>query len=304
MKVKSLMVLFLSLMMSSLWAQVSTTYVDLNSDSFVPLYDCNIYNNNRNQNLCRDLKKNRNVNFEYGGYAVNCSGLRNKVPQCQRLASELSHNAQSLIYCGDIGNRINQERCEVTKEAYSSGSFNDYSNNEGRADVSYDSSRYTRRGTVLTTQTTCNMNAYDVAIANWQTEKAEQERKGRRRAIIGVGVMIGGVILGASNDGTVRAVGEGMQIGGAVLTAWGLVEMDNAQSYYPHLNPYCQTNWVSETRRTVIERQECTTTRYSERDYYSSRYYYEVNCSTKRYVTFEEFSPWHDGYVTTSYSRY
>ncbi len=276
------------------YGQVYTYETDLSDRAHLPIYDCTIYSKSRNANLCRDLQKQQRPTFENYGYAVDCRTFSKKQNECLRLAQEISQNAPTLINCSNINNRINYRRCEVTKEAYTFGRFENFSENYAVDPLVYNSTVLTRNSEI-TTQTTCDMNAFDLAQANYALDKQEQQRRGRNRAILGAVVTVGGIILGASNDETTRNVGQGMQIGGRILTLWGLVEMADAHSYYPHLNPFCQTEWINERRMVVVESQQCVTTRYSQRNYYSSHYYYEVNCSSRRYVTFEEFSPWDSG---------
>ena len=107
---------------------------------------------------------------------------------------------------------------------------------------------------------------------------------------------IAGVILGGSNDGTTRTVGGLLQIGGVTLIALGLVDLASAGLSLPGRNSNCRDYYVSETRMVTYERQECRTTQWTEHGWGSSRSYYEVQCESHSYVTYEQdFQPWHSG---------
>jgi hypothetical protein len=255
-------------------AQSRTKSISLRDANYVPLYDCSIFRSSRDQRDCEDLARGENVRFENEGYAFNCYDLsRSRQSKCLVMATDILYNDRA-IEC----NRFD-DRCKATKAAYREGSFfNNY-----------------REEPVYRSTTTCDMAMYDRAHNNWSVRNEEQMRKGSKKATIGLITTIGGLLLSTSRNNTVSAIGTGVAIGGVFLTTWGLVEMIDAESTYPHLDSYCKTNWESERRTVIVERQECVTTRYSERGYNSSRYYYEVNCSNKRYVTFEEFEPWNEG---------
>lgn len=281
--------------------EAQVTYAKVVGDrSHVPLYDCEIFAHSRDRNKCHDLRRGENVRWENGGYAVSCYDLgRGRRESCLSLADNIIFD-NSRIDCSFLrGDREDQRRCEITKRAYFDGRFYDRG-------VSRDT--HVTTTTVVTNtysnRTTCDTRAYDRALENWRVRKEEQRKKGQTRAAVGIATTIGGIILGASNDRTAQDIGRGLTVGGVLLTSWGMVEMIDADNSYPHLDPYCRTSWTSETRRVVVERQECMTTRYSEQNRYSSRYYYEVTCQNKRYVTFEEFSPWERGQEVTYYYRY
>ena len=283
-------------------AQTRTYYKDLSDRAHVPLYDCEIYSSSRDRNKCMDLKRGESVRWENDGYAVSCYDLsRARRDSCLNLAEDLTFNVHRMIDCSSIRDRESQRQCEITKLAYFEGRFHD----RGSDRVTRPPQTTTTTTTIISngpgysTRTTCDMNAYDRAVDRWRIKKEEQRKKGQTKTAVGVVATIGGIILSGSGNRTTSTIGQGLAIGGVLLTTWGLVEMIDADISYPHLDPYCQTDWIKETRMVVVERQECVTTRYSERNRYSSRYYYEVNCSNKRYVTFEEFSPWDRGSVVT-----
>lgn len=310
MKAIYLLILFVSTLVQ---AQTRTEYKDLSDRAHIPLYDCSIYSNARHQARCNDLKLGEYIRFENGGYAVSCYDLsRSRQHVCLRLADELFFNAATMLNCDYIRDAVAARQCQITKLGYFEGKFYDRGSDrreERRYDRydGYGNSSSTTTTTVIkdepvyTTRTTCDVNSYDRALENWRIRKEEQRKKGQTRAAVGVLTTIGGIILSGSNNRTTRTIGQGLTIGGVFLTTWGLVEMIDADASYPHMDPYCKTSWVSEQRMVVIEEQQCVTTRYSENNRYSSRYYYEVNCSNKRYVTFEEFRPWNEGRTITTY---
>ena len=290
-------------------AQTQTFYKDLSGRSDIPLYDCSIFARRNDQNLCDRLKSGRYMSFENGGYAVSCFNLDTRHRNnCLRLAEDLQFETDRRINCNNIyRDEISRRQCEITKLGYFEGRFHD------RGHRKTTPTRSTTTTTTTTTvisdrpvynsKTTCDVNSYNRAVDNWRIRKEEQRKKGQTRAAVGVIATIGGIILGNSNDRTVRTIGQGLTIGGVFLTTWGLVEMIDADITYPHMDPYCKTTWTQESRMVVIEEQQCMTTRHYDRNAYSSRYYYEVNCSNKRYVTFEEFRPWNEG-RTVSYYNY
>lgn len=309
MKAFSLLILFISTLVQ---AQTRTEYKDLSDRAHVPLYDCSIYANGRHQFRCNQLKQGEYFRFENGGYAVSCYDLsRSRQYECLKFAEELFYNAGDLINCDYIRDAVAARQCQITKLGYFDGKFYDRGSNrrDDRRYDNYNNSTSTttttttiiKDGPVYTSTTTCDVRSYDRALENWRIRKEEQRKKGQTRAAVGVLTTIGGIILSGSNNRTTRTIGQGLAIGGVFLTTWGLVEMIDADITYPHMDPYCQTTWVSEQRMVVIEEQQCVTTRYSENNRYSSRYYYEVNCSNKRYVTFEEFRPWNEGRTVTTY---
>jgi hypothetical protein len=310
---------FLMLMVSSLVnAQTRTEYKDLSDRAHVPLYDCSIFENQRDRTKCNDLKTGEYIRFENSGYAINCYDLsRSRQYMCLRFADEVLFNASSMINCDYIRDAVSARQCQITKLGYLEGRFSDrgsdrgsdrrYDNNNRGGSYSTSSSTTTTSSTVITNEpvytstTTCDVSSYDRALNGWRIRKEEQRKKGQTRAAVGVLTTIGGIILSGSNNRTTRTIGQGLTIGGVFLTTWGLVEMIDADMTYPHMDPYCKTTWVQEQRMVVIEEQQCVTTRYSENNRYSSRYYYEVNCSNKRYVTFEEFRPWNEGRAVSNY---
>lgn len=309
MKILFYAVLMVSTILSpdSTSAQTRTNYRDLSDRAQVPLYDCSIYSMRSDQNLCERLKDRRYYDFEQGGYAVSCYSLDYRQrQQCLRLAEELIFNAHQRIDCHNrYRNEVALRQCEITKLGYFEGRFHD--RGYGRSS-SHSTTTTTRSTTVISnepvysTTTTCDMNSYDRAVDRWRIKNEEQRKKGQTRAAVGVIATIGGIILGNSNDRTTRTIGQGLTIGGVFMTTWGLVDMIDADISYPHLDPYCKTTWVQESRMVVIEEQQCMTTRHYDRNAYGSRYYYEVNCSNRRYVTFEEFRPWNEGRRVSHYN--
>lgn len=276
-------------------AQTRTYFKDLSDRSFVPLYDCSIYASSRDREKCYDLSRGENVRFENEGYAVSCYDLsRSRRNSCLNLAENIFHDS-SRLQCGHLyRDREALRQCEITKLAYFEGRFQDNSRSRATTVI-------TRPVTTYRTETTCDVDGYDRAVDRWRERKEEQRKKGQTRAAVGIAATIGGIILSGSNDRGTRNLGAGLAVGGVLLTSWGLVEISDADMTYPHMDPYCKTNWTQETRMVVVERQECVTNRYSENTRFSSRYYYEVICSNKRYVTFEEFSPWERGRQVTYY---
>lgn len=304
MKAFALIILFVSTFAN---AQTRTEYRDLSDRAHVPLYDCSIFSSPRNQVRCQDLKAGEYIRFENGGYAFNCYDLsRSRQNSCLRFADELFFNAASMINCDYIRDPLAARQCQITKLGYFEGRFYDQGSDRGYRGGSSSTTTTTtttviRNEPVYTAQTTCDYSSYDRAVDRWRIKKEEQKKRGQVRAGVGVLTTIGGIILSGSNNRTTRTIGQGLTIGGVFLTTWGLVEMVDADISYPHLDPYCKTNWVQEQRMVVIEQQQCITTRYSENNRHSSRYYYEVNCSNKRYVTFEEFRPWNEGRAVSNY---
>ena len=280
-------------------AQTRTYSVDVSDRAHVPLYDCDIFSNNRDRSRCQDLARGENVRWDNDGYAINCYDLsRSRRDSCLTLAENIFYDNSRIDCRMTRRDRDSQRQCEIVKASYYDGRFQERGVTRSTTTV------VRRNGNTYTGTTTCDVNGYDRALENWRMRKEEQRKKGQTRAAVGIATTIGGIILSGSSDRGTRDLGTGLAIGGVLLTSWGMVEMADADASYPHLDPYCKTNWVQETRMVVVERQECMTTRYSERGRYSSRYYYETTCSNKRYVTFEEFSPWERGREVNYYYRY
>jgi hypothetical protein len=153
--------------------------------------------------------------------------------------------------------------------------------------TSYDSNTYLRE---------CGPDYFSESMDRWEIEKERQEKRGRKRAVIGSVIGIAGIILGSSNDGTTRTVGGLMQIGGVTLIALGLVDLASSSLSLPGRNSNCRDYYVSETRMVTYEEQECRTTQFTEHGWGSSRSYYEVQCESHTYVTYEQdFQPWQRG---------
>lgn len=257
---------------------------DLSERNYAPLYDCSIYADRSDRDNCNDVKKNQKYSFDNDGMTVDCldfkSSRRNK---CLDLADRAYMNS-SMFDC-ERTNRdaVSLKQCQTTQKGYTRGEF--------------------RKVTEIA-DNSCSEASYDRAMRIWQEKTEKQRKKAKTKATIGIFTTIGGIILGSSGDDTTRAIGNGLTVGGLALTTWGLLEMADADLSLPHLNPNCSNFFVHETRMVIVERRECVTTQYSEHSWGRSRSYYEVRCEDRRYVTFEDFSPWHDGRPTNYYYRY
>lgn len=300
---------FLATTFSS-FAQMRTEYVNLSRGEHVPLFNCDIYADYRDKGACNDIKRNERFRFENGGYAVNCydSFRGQRLDRCLELARLLIRGSADINCNRIMGDALDERQCEETRRAYRRGEFEGY-----RAPVVTTTTRYSTdtrvvsdvsSRNVIVTNNSCSSDYFDRAYDSWRIRNEEQRRRGQGRAVLGTAAAIGGLILRQSDNGVVSTIGTGVALGGTAIAAMGLVDMASSNMSLPHMNPICQQTYVTETRRVVVERQECVTTRYSEQTRHSSRYYYEVNCQNKRYVTFEEFKPWQSGTVVTSYYRY
>lgn len=141
----------------------------------------------------------------------------------------------------------------------------------------------------------CGPEAYDRSYNLWLNEKERLERRGRKRAI--GGLVLGGIgaILGGSNDGGTRVAGALLKISGGTLIALGMVDLADAKFSLPHTHPACRGYYVPEVRMVTYEREVCRTTRWTESRRGYSRSYYEINCRTRTFVTYEQdFRPWYD----------
>lgn len=289
---------FLLSLVAALPAFAQRDVVDLRDRSNVPLYDCSIFSDRRDREACIDLRRGRPISYEQGGYAVDCRSFRGR-PQrtCMRLAENVTFNAYAFDCYSSRG--IDRRRCENTQEGYQNGLL---TVRQPQAPIVTTTTVIDTRPEVTYVPNTCGPAAYDRAYSNWLSLREEQRRRGRDRAILGGVVAIGGLILGQSDSRTTRAIGDVMVIGGAFMTAHGLIEMDNAANFYPHLDAVCGGYYLKETRRVVVEERQCTSTRYTEHGWNSSRSYYEVNCENRRYVTYERFAPYENSsYVVTHY---
>jgi hypothetical protein len=287
-------------------AQVPTDYVDLSRRDHVPLFDCSILTGHRDERMCQSLTRRQRFDFNYQGYAVNCSnfrGNRHDLEDCYELAGSLLYNRNAIRcdrYQYDRRASRELEQCEITQRAYNEGHFRNLRVYEPpRRSTTTTTTTTVNRDVQTRTVTTCQATNYDDAYRRWDDQRREvQASNGRRNAVVGVGTAVVGTILRGSNNGTARTIGAGLQIGGAVLATYGLVQIVDASEPLPHM--VCSQNYITETRMVTVERQQCETTRYTDR--YSNRYYYEVRCETERFVTFEEFDPWRNGRTVTTTS--
>ncbi|MCE3012184.1 MAG: hypothetical protein LW878_03885 [Proteobacteria bacterium] len=288
-------IVLIALVFASLqgYSQIETRSMSLRGTEHVPLYDCSILENHYDRRDCQDLSRRaHNSSWERHGYAVNCYDVnRRDEGLCLSLARRITHSPYAFN-CSHLPRRsIQFDRCLITRDAYDRGYFEE---------------SFPRTTTTTTTTTrvienrpvvnTCDYDYYDRSYQNWIDRKEEQRRRGQTRTAIGVVTTIGGLILGGSDDRTTRTIGQAMQIGGVFLTAWGLVEVADANFPPPHRFSGCSNAWRGESRRVVVEQQTCTSTRYTEVGRHTSRSYYEVNCSNRTYVTYEKFDPWYRGY--------
>lgn len=287
---------------------------DLRSGEFVPLFNCEILSDSRDRRACQDLaysRYNRDT-WENGGDVVSCRSFRR---HDQMVCYELARNilfSQRAFDCSYTRGRDERRQCELTRRAYGDGGYRrdvvrDYDrtyygtgpvNSSSSSTVIYNNGSSTTTtvtstpGAITTATTTCGPAFYDQSYSAWKAESDRLRSRGRTRTAIGIGAMIGGALLGTSRDSTVRAIGGVAVVGGAVMTALGLVDLSESNLILPHMRQECTTSYVRETRRVVIDQQRCTSTRYTEQGFGSSRSYYEVNCSTKRYVTYDRLDAW------------
>jgi hypothetical protein len=254
--------------------------VDLRGQDHVPLFDCGIFSARRDREACQDLRRTRAFDPRQEE-AVPCGVFRRREGrQCRQLAERLTFNARAF--------RCDTSRCERVRRAYDVGHLY-------RPEIIIDATPE-----VVQAPNTCGPEAYDRAYRRWDERREELRRRGRDRAILGTVITIGGIILGGSDDRGTRVAGDLLTIGGVFMVQHGLVEMAVADTWYPHLDPVCGGHYIRETRRVVVEERHCTTTRYTEHGWNSSRSYYEVNCENRRYVTYERFAPYEESsYVVT-----
>lgn len=284
----------------------TTNYVDVSNGTYAPLYDCSIYNFSEDRAQCMQLKRDRMATWENQGYAVNCYdgfGRRSR-EMCLDLADRVQSNTHT-IDCGALyQDRYALRQCEIVKNSYESGRFMAPSpiappmprpmpmpqpapevsySNEVRADDQY--------------RALCGPEAYDRNFQIWQTEKARLESRARDRQRTGAALAVGGALVSIfTNSRAGDTIGTVAMIGGATLFTLGMVDASDAKFSQPYSNPVCRPYFVPEYRMVTIEREECRTTQYTERGWGYSRSYYEVQCRTKTYVTYEpNFKPWQSG---------
>ena len=296
---KYLVIAVLVLTSLTSFSQTETIATSLDGNQMVPLYDCSIFADQRDSWDCRQLSSQIRMNlWSQGAYAVNChSELRSRVfsrrdyNACMNIAQHIAGNPYAFN-CSHYPRRSTEfNRCNITRDAYDRGYFEDTT--EHRTTTRTTTRHVTDVGSV---GTSCDVDYYDRSYQIWSSQKEEQRRRGQARTAIGIATTIGGLILGGSDNRTTRQIGEAMQIGGVFISAWGLVEIADANNPPPHRYSGCSKAWRGESRRVVVEQQTCTSTRYSEVNHHSSRSYYEVRCSNKTYVTYERFDPWYQGY--------
>jgi hypothetical protein len=144
---------------------------------------------------------------------------------------------------------------------------------------------------------TCDPSYYDQSYREWLIRSEQLRRRGNIRVAAGAVIAVGGVILGTSDNDAVRAAGAIAQIGGVVLAQMGLVDLNRSAFSLPHMRPLCGSHFVHERRTVVVDRQQCFSTRYTERSWGHTRHYYVVECHRSRYVTYDTFDPWYRGQV-------
>lgn len=262
-----------------------TDYVNLSQRNRVPLFDCSIFRDRFDRDACDDLTRGRPYRWSERGYAVNCSSFRTRREQntCFDLATSITFSPRAFV-CDR-----RDELCQVTRDAYANGEFPRMSERRVTTTTTTTIIRddYPRTGAM------CDGSSYDRAYQNWSAAKEEQRRRGETRTAIGIIATIGGIILSGSDNQTTSTIGQGLALGGAFVTAWGLIELSDANSTYaPHLDPACGRSYRREVKRVVVERRECISTRYTEQGWGSSRTYYEVRCENRSYVTYERFDEW------------
>ncbi len=263
--------------------------VHLSTRDHVPLYNCDIIADMSDRHDCRVLQNGRHQ-WENGGYAVNCREFnRHHYDRCRTLAHRLVYDRYAFD-CRRERSHLERDRCEVVSRAYAEGFFPRTRMSRPEVIIHRDPPPV-----VIVETNRCDGSYYDRAYQNWLNEKEEQRRRGQTRTAVGVGAVIIGAILGGSDSSTTRAIGQGLVIGGAFMTTWGLVELaDSNSSYAPHMMPACRNAFRAERKRVIVEQRHCESTRYTEHGWGSSRTYYEVRCENRSYVTYERFSPWEE----------
>lgn len=282
----------------SAYAQRSYRGIDLSRQDRVPLYDCSIFWSAADRADCQELNRGRYSSWDDGS-AVRCSEMkRSKRNICLDLANSITYNESAFNCSVHNYNRQAKRDCLITQRAYARGEFSmnrDYEYDR-YFDRDYDSvtttTVTTTPMTTTTAVTTCGPSYFDSSYEEWRKATKKQRNRGNVRAAVGIGGMILGTILGGSNDRTTRAVGDVLVIGGAVMTTLGLIDLAETNLSMPHLIRDCETSYIRETKYVTVDERRCTSTRYTEHGYGSSRSYYEVNCSNRRYVTYKRFDAW------------
>jgi hypothetical protein len=278
-----------------------TNYVDVSGGNHAPLYDCSIYSFPEDRRDCSRVKQELfQSNWEAQGYAINCYDARvgrRTREKCLDLADRVLSNSHT-IDCGQLyRDRYAQRQCQVTKRGYENGMFN--SRYIAPAPLTPVIPRHVPSDVFIVDEqyrSLCGPEAYDANYQRWVSEKRRLEDRGRARAIGGAAATIFGTILRGSDDSGTRAVGSLLTIGGVVVMVAGAVDLQEARMSLPHVNAACRNYYVPEVRMVTYEREVCRTTQWTERGWGYSRSYYEVQCSSRTYVTYERnFSPWHSG---------
>lgn len=300
MKKPALLLVLLTLLASILPAHAQRSYrgSDLSRQDRVPLYDCSIFASNRDRTDCRDLSRARSYGWD-DGMAVRCDSFRRNARDiCLDLANAITYNEAAFDCSVHNYNRAAKRDCLITKRAYGRGEFNmsrdvDYDRQFDRDFDSVTTTTVTTTPVTTTTAvTTCGPAYYDSSYEEWREATKKQRNRGNVRTAVGIGGMVLGSLLGRSNDGTTRAIGTVMVVGGAVMTTLGLIDLSEVSFTMPHLRRDCETSYIRETKYVVVDEKRCTSTRYTEHGFGSSRSYYEVNCSNKSYVTYKRFDAW------------
>lgn len=282
------------------FAQI-THSIDVSRADHAPLYDCSIYNFSDDRGDCMDVKRELYTSWDNKGYAVNCYEARlprREREKCLDLAYRVTSNTHTLDCAPLYGDRQAFRQCEVTKEGYENGRFEQKYRPE--REIRRSERVYTPAPAPVVYDDTyrdlCGPEAYQRNYDLWMAEKERLESRGKKRAIGGAVLGGIGIILGGSRDGGTRAAGTLLTIGGGALIALGIVDLADANMTLPSSNPVCRQYYVPEVRMVTYEREVCRTTQWTERGWGYSRSYYEINCSTRTYVSYErDFSPWHSG---------
>lgn len=293
-----ILVLVFAFFSSILPAEAQRSYrgVDLSRNESVPLYDCSIFWSGSDRRDCQELARASRYSWD-NGYAVQCRKFkRNKRDICLDLAASITYNESAFDCSVHNRNRQAKRDCLVTKRAYGRGEYNmtrDY-DFDSRFDREFDT--VTTSVTPITTTTavtTCGPAFYDSSYDEWrEATKRLRRRSNERRVVGGLLTVFGAVINATSDSGTGRAIGTAMMVGGVTFTTLGLIDLSEARMTMPHLRRECSTSYIQETKYVVVNERRCTSTRYTEHGFGSSRSYYEVNCQNERYVTYKRFDAW------------
>jgi hypothetical protein len=131
----------------------------------------------------------------------------------------------------------------------------------------------------------CYVKAYDRYTALEKKQKIEQ---GTGQTIIGIGAIVGGLILGQSSDQGAQVVGDILTVGGAFLTAVGMVNIASADDVF--IDSRCRNYYTLDTRRVrrfTSRGQSCVTRRYYSTSWNRTVEYFETTCGSYNYFSFE-----------------